>query len=366
MINTEFQNILRNYRGNIPYLSENSTSMCGIIWALSSINGSRTDYVQLSRIGKGEGRFRLLTVVHEVLTSVARVKHSLLQNIKLPTFCNSRIELTLFIDKDISTNLNDHDLRPDFDCAFDRVIYFDDLPGSSDLVSLREYKRLDMLVRLAPRPNAMKMVALLSTPYKYTLYLDGDTAPCVGFQYHIFDQLRYYDILTTPNPLGYESTRGSKTYNNSPMHSKFADFEEINGGILAFKWNNKTEDLLVRALELVPYFATLGYDQDQAMIRHSLFEGIVLNGIKEYKGSMQQYCRTGWNCDHNDCKVGCVMIHQRLCNNNGVSVRSKNDTTECSLRLEKAAIRGSWYAQKNFLLNRSNRKNRAKILNAGG
>ena len=219
-----------------------------------------------------------------------------------------------------------------------------------------------MLVRLAPRPNAMKMVALLSTPYKYTLYLDGDTAPCVGFQDHIFSILQFHDILSTPNPLGYESTNGRKTYNSSPPHRKFSDFVEINGGVFGYSWNYKTRDLLVRALELVPYFATLGFDQDQAMMRHSLFESIVLDGLKEYRGKMEKFCRFGWKCDQNNCAAGCVMIHQRNCNNNGVAVRDAKDTANCSLRLERAARRSVYYANKNFLLNRINRRNRAKVL----
>lgn len=167
-------------------------------------------------------------------------------------------------------------------------------------------------MRLPPRPNAMKLLSFLITPYKYTLYLDGDIAPCVGFQNFIFKNLLLNDILSTPNTFGYESTNGEKTYPASPKHPKFPSFPEINGGVFGYVWNERTRDLFIRAIELIPHFASIGFDQDQAMIRHALFESILFKNVKVYKGLMVNYCRFGWNCNRNNCNH-CHVIHQRLC-----------------------------------------------------
>jgi hypothetical protein len=146
-------------------------------------------------------------------------------------------------------------------CVFDRVIYFDEIPNINTILNTRRYQNSDQLMRLPPRPNAMKLLTFLITPYKYTLYLDGDVSPCVGFQKFIFENLLLNDILSTPNTFGYESTNGEKTYLASPKHPKFPLFPEINGGVFAYVWSNKTRDLFIRAIELIPHFASIGYDQ---------------------------------------------------------------------------------------------------------
>ena len=49
------------------------------------------------------------------------------------------------------------------------------------------------------------------------------------------------------------------------------------------------------------------------MMRHALFESIHFDGLTEYKGPGNIYCRDGWNCEINSCKSGCSIIHQRKC-----------------------------------------------------
>ena len=267
---------LRMFRTqDLPYAT-NISGSCGIMYVLASLNGSNTNYFDLSLVGGGEGFFRLLAVVYEVFTSAARVKNALSLNGLLPSICHSKnIELTLFTDRDIFTNINETNLLEDAKCVFDRIIYFDQLGPRFDTLisSMRAYKREDMLVRLGPRTNAAKLLAMLATPYQYTLYLDGDTSPCLGFQMRAFSTLNSNDIMTTANPLPFESTNGIPTYQDSPRHKLFHEFVEINGGIFAFKMTLKTEALIIRSIELIPFFASLGFDQDQAMMRHALFEG---------------------------------------------------------------------------------------------
>lgn len=343
---------------------------CGIFWVLSSLNGSSTNYEELKRIGDGEGMLRILAVVHEVFTSAARVKHALKIDSSLPTFCKSsadsrkqRPELTLFTDRDVLENVKELSSQ-DLFCVFDRVIYFDELPSIDTIVPAMPYQKLHMLVRLAPRPNIMKLVAFLSSPYQYSLYLDGDTSPCAGFQKTMFGVLKDFDVLTTPNPLGYESTFGAKRYPGAPQHSTFDDFVEINGGVFAFKTGGSTLRLIARALELVPHFASLGYDQDQAMMRHALYESIVVHNLKAFRGRMEQYCRFGWSCDKNSCEQSCVIIHQRICNRYGVPVRSHTDNSTCGQRMEEIARKAFILHAKNSRVNKVNRKKRTEILHS--
>jgi hypothetical protein len=278
------------YRRQLQHFvgTNNFNNKCGIIWAVASINGSDTNYKILNNVGRGEARMRLLGVLYEAMASASRVRHAFQLNSTFPSFCNSNslpkdikqsshqfkngvntstADLTLFIDRDIINNLRDHDLLHDIKCTFDKIVYFDSLPNHSHLLQLHDYRKLHLLSRIPPRPNAMKLIALLSTPYEYTLYMDGDTGPCTHFQYEVFDKLRHYDILTTPNPFGYQSTNGMKIYSDSPNHRHYADFKERNGGILAYKWSNKTQYMLTRALELIPHFASLGISDDEQFKR---------------------------------------------------------------------------------------------------
>lgn len=356
------------FRSNIEYLFEYPQGKgCGIMWTLASLNGSTTDYHQLSRIGRGEGRLRLLAVVHEVLASASRVKTSLAKHGRLPPYCHieggfPKVQLALFVDRDIIVNLNEHNLTADVHCLFDKIIYFDQLPSFHDVIEWRDYKKVDMLVRLAPRPNAMKLLSFFSTPFHYTLYLDGDVAPCFGFQSYIFSKLAHRDVLTTPNPFGYQSTNGLKVYQGAPDNRKFAEFVEVNGGVFAFRWNTRTQDLFMRTLELIPFFAKLGFDQDQAMMRHALFEATALGGLTVHTGTMDNFCRHGWSCEKNDCKLSCILIHQRMCTHLGVNVVAENDKSSCGKQTGNLADRAGFYHAKNFRINTENRRNRAKIL----
>jgi len=65
-------------------------------------------------------------------------------------------------------------------------------------------------------------------------------------------------------------------------------------GVLAYRWNEKTEAVFVRSLELIPFFAAMDLYQDQAFLRHALFEALMRNGLVIRQGSMDRYCRHGW------------------------------------------------------------------------
>jgi hypothetical protein len=177
----------------------------------------------------------------------------------------------------------------------------------------------------------------------------------------VFNSLRQYDILSTPNPFGYQSTGGARTYPGSPPHPKFKDFPEINGGVFAYRRCEKTRQLLIRALELIPHFASLGFDQDQAMMRHALFESTIMaaatnnNPLKEMKGLMNVYCRHGWKCDLNSCKKGCAIIHQRRCVNNGISTRLTDVNSTCAVRLESSAAKAFSFSVWNARLKKRNK-----------
>jgi len=338
---------LQNYRRdagdkNISMISPERN--CGILWTLATVNrSSLMDFSTLRSYGYGEGLFRLLTVVHEVFISAARVKNALFLNKgSHPSVCNSRPALILFADRAIFNSSliaysdwngrKSVNMKEEADCLFDKIIYYDDLPFVESFLNMKEDRLEYSKVRLSPRTNALKLLALLSTPFQYTLYLDGDTAPCVGFQNHVFESLTSADMLTTANPFGYQSTRGQKTYPNCPSHAGFADFPEVNGGVLAYRWNEKTEAVFVRSLELIPFFASLDLYQDQAFLRHALFEALMQKGLVMRQGSMDRYCRHGWSCERNDCLKSCAIIHQRSCVHLGVTesfriaIRSNNKT----------------------------------------
>ena len=381
-----YRNYLKSYRKSIPYLStyrhaEASTTSCGIIWTLATVNGSSTDFNKLSRENSGEGSYRLLSVVYEVLVSAARIRHALSMNHRMPPHCgDAPPELTLFMDRNILDfgNTSEARIRRDVYCTFDRIIYYDDLPQIENIVKMKTANltngaksRLGTMARLSPRTNVLKLVALLSSPYKYTLYLDGDTAPCKGFQYESFDRLKYFDLVTSANPFGYQSTNGEKLYEGAPPHPDFANFPEINGGIIGFKWSANTELFLVRTLELVPFFSTLGFDQDQAFMRHALFEMRHKSNITHLPQPMKKYCRFGWECRRNSCDAGCLIIHQRKCNYMGIDHKypvPKSDS-QCTDSVKLLERRMSMFTARYFKamkLNKSRSSRRGARRPSGG
>ena len=107
--NTKLQEDLLEFKKNILFKKKDKFfSKCGIIWILSSVNGSKTDYFDLKRRSSGEGELRLLAVTHEVLVSASRVLNTLSYDVMLlPSICrNDSIQLTLFTDKDIFQHYN--------------------------------------------------------------------------------------------------------------------------------------------------------------------------------------------------------------------------------------------------------------------
>ena len=65
--------------------------------------------------------------------------------------------------------------------------------------------------------------------------------------------------------------------------------------MLAYRWNDKTAAVLVRALELIPFFAAMGFYQDQAFLRHAIFESLHSHKLVIRMGSMSRYCRHPWS-----------------------------------------------------------------------
>jgi hypothetical protein len=64
--------------------------------------------------------------------------------------------------------------------------------------------------------------------------------------------------------------------------------------VLAFRWTPRTERVLQRALELIPFFAEMDLYQDQSFLRHALFESFTTDGLVMRQASMDRFCRFGW------------------------------------------------------------------------
>lgn len=365
----ELRNTLFRFREALPYLQSesNSNQSCGIMWTLASVNGSRTDFKQLTSYERGVGKYRLLTVIFEVFISAARVRNALMMDTAVPEYCSGqKLQLTLFTDR----NLLSHHLMGEVDtlkyaeCLFDRIIYFDDLPLQLDtIIGMKDWGAKSQIVRLPPRTNVLKLTALLASPYTYTLYLDGDTAPCKGFQMHTFQALHDVDLVTSKNPFGFVSTENHKVYPGAPPVKAYASFEEINGGVIGLKWTNATERFLVRSLELVPFFGALGYDQDQAFMRHALFEMLHRERIQRLDMPMNKFCRFGWSCTKNSCQSGCLIIHQRKCNYFGVSWRFAVPAAiqdQCGSVLGSLELKLIIFSQRLFKSRQANKRRPAK------
>ncbi|MBX9724272.1 MAG: hypothetical protein K2X81_22880, partial [Candidatus Obscuribacterales bacterium] len=113
--------ILRRIRSAVNI----SSLPCGILWSVSSVNGSETDFAQLSSFSDGESKYRLLSVISEAIISATRVRNALLLNSILPSICRQKFELGLFIDKGIVMNLPyEGSMLADLQCTFDKVMYF--------------------------------------------------------------------------------------------------------------------------------------------------------------------------------------------------------------------------------------------------
>ena len=124
-------------------------------------------------------------------------------------------------------------------------------------------------------------------------------------------------------------------------------------------------ELFIRALELIPFFAKLGFDQDQAMMRHALFESITWSGLRVSKQPMTTFCRFGWNCDRNTCASGCIIIHERRCTHLGVNLTATGGTGRIQLTREcTSLITKSWELSQyfNFMNRFLYRKNKHKIV----
>ena len=294
-------------------------SGCGLIWTLATMTGQESDIETLSKLDNSVGFYRIMSVAFEVMQSAGRARHAWQLNSTLPTICSNNIKLTLFVDRCLLHSSRTAILKSYAECIFDKIIYFDELPLSILPINTSGDNK-EGTKRLSSRTNTLKLVALLSTPYQYTIYLDGDTAPCSQFPYAPFYDLITYDMFTTANPFGYQSTNNQKTYLGSPNHNSYSDFPEPNGGIIGYQWTSQTERLFIRSMELIPYFNNiLGFDQDQAYLRHALYEEIHLYNLNILAQSMSKYCRFAWNCDYNRCRIGCILIHQRLCLSNGIN-----------------------------------------------
>lgn len=338
------------------------SSNCGIFWSVTSINGSRTNYDQLSQIGGGEGKFRLLMVLYEAYLSAARVR-TIISRESLPSICSKGIELSLYIDRSILVYFSNLDLIEDAKCIFNHIVYYDDILPDESILDYKPAVASDIFNRIPSRPNALKLFTLASSPYRFSLFLDGDTSPCSSFHHRIFQSIADNDLMATPNPFGYVSTNGKKTYPGSPPFRTFEKFEEINGGIVGYQSNNRTMNLFVRSLELLPSFQLLGFDQDQAVVRQALFESLMNDGLVMTKQPMHRFCRYGWSCERNDCSQGCWMIHSRLCTDFGVNYDETLFNNTCRPNIHAIFDKHKLYSGKYLFYNKKNRKNRKGLIN---
>ena len=331
------QRRLSAYRQSIERFYSNSSKhygRCGIIYSLATANGSLTDFDKLTKHRKAY--YRITSVIYEVLLSALKVRASLHESTEHPSDCHGAPDITLFVDRALIDGLSTKlpNLRNEMECLFDHIIYIEDLIQQDGLIpqsqkdcieevlrpaSSHMDAKSELAARLSSRTNAIKLLSFFSTPHLYSLYLDGDTAPCKDFHIEGFRYLQHdnLDLLVTKNPFGFVSTGGKKVYPGCPQDERFKAFEEINGGVMFLHWTEHTQMWLLRTLELLPYYFSLGYDQDQAVMRHSLFEASFLyqtvNRIRYLQLPMQEYCRYGWQCARNSCKAGCRIVHQRIC-----------------------------------------------------
>lgn len=181
--------------------------------------------------------------------------------------------------------------------------------------------------------------------------------------------LNHYEMLIfSPQKILLVLNQRMDNHVGSPNHPNFKTFPEVNGGVFGLHWTLQTERLIIRALELVPLFTSLGFDQDQAFVRHALFESLMFDNLTQQVESMDRYCRHGWDCKRNSCRTGCYIIHQRLCLSEGVNHKFKNTSnslyitpaekthlTQCFNQLNRLSERLTWYSRSYHRINKQNK-----------
>ena len=109
-----------------------------------------------------------------------------------------------------------------------------DLPVT--IFSEHDFSGVDVDVRPVPagiQPRALKMHALLNSPYQNTLYLDTDTHVCEDFT-EVYDMLRSFDVSVCVS--GQASPRA--------VRGVPACYPEMNGGVILYRNSGETRSLL--------------------------------------------------------------------------------------------------------------------------
>jgi hypothetical protein len=156
---------LRAYAERIHESMQPRASACGIMWTLSSLNGTNTNYEIMARFGYGESKYRLLSALNEVVVSAGRVRSALAHYSVVPPICGNIVELGLSIDRDMVIAF-ESEMISYIECSFNRVMYFDQYINDTDSINFRKFDTRDLFIRLAARPNAMKLISFLLSPYK--------------------------------------------------------------------------------------------------------------------------------------------------------------------------------------------------------
>ena len=149
-----------------------------------------------------------------------------------------------------------------------KVALYTDAP---EKISEEKIKMIDVLTAIKPRHIRAKVDFISLTPFERTLYLDSDTVIVRNIE-DIFECLDRFDVLVT-----HDYARKREKYSNVvPEYKKIPySFSEVNGGVMAFAANERTERFLNLWKEYFYKYFQQTNGWDQVSLRVSLWESEV-------------------------------------------------------------------------------------------
>ena len=127
--------------------------------------------------------------------------------------------------------------------------------------------RVDNLIQINPKHIRAKVDFINDSPYDNTLYLDSDTVINHDIS-DMFDIFPRFDVGAT-----HDLARKRKKYCNIPEYNAIPySFSEINGGIMSFTKNERTEKFLKLWKEYFYKYSSKTSGWDQVSLRISLWE----------------------------------------------------------------------------------------------
>lgn len=112
------------------------------------------------------------------------------------------------------------------------------LVTNEELKNNNHFDQIIILNEYQEKPYLYKVKALCLSPYDYTFFIDTDTYFCESCS-ELFDLLEYFDLLITPCNNDYLTV-----YNKDSK--PIAGIYSYNTGVIIFKKNNKTLELLLK------------------------------------------------------------------------------------------------------------------------